>query len=406
MPEVDMSTAPPFIDPRPAPERIVQLASRVLAGDILLPRFQRKFVWKRPQIIDLLDSVRRNYPIGSFLLWQSKQELASERSIGDLKVSDRSPGYPVNYLLDGQQRLSTICGALYWVGDNPTSIWNLAYDLRNDKFFHLNTLDEQAPHIIRTRHLTKGSDFFSRIANLSPELQEKAKAFFDRFTDYQTATVTLGDMPINDIGPVFERINSTGTKLTVVDLMRAATWTPEFDLVERIDSLLESLKPKLFGTVDRKTALRCVAAAAGFGFSSQNMDSLRDLPKPQLASAVDSATEAAKRAADFLATEIGVPSEVALPYTNQFAVLTAIFEKLPHPTPAQYQAIKNWFWRTTFSGYFGGWNTGNMATDYKTSPSLRRARSTLSHRRPSCPRKGSGRFDHSGRTMRPPRCWH
>ena len=171
-------------------------------------------------------------------------------------------------------------------------------------------------------------------------------------------------MSIKDVGPVFERINSTGTRLTVVDLMRAATWTPGFDLVDKIDDILDKLKPKRFGSIDRKTILRSVAAAADLGFSSEDMDSLRGLDEGKLNATVDAATEAAKRAADFLATQIGVPSDAALPYTNQFAVLTEIFRRVPQPTSAQFSSIREWFWRTTFSSYFVGWNTGNMGSDF------------------------------------------
>lgn len=38
-------TNPPTArDPKPTPERILQLANRVLTGDIVLPEFQRPFV--------------------------------------------------------------------------------------------------------------------------------------------------------------------------------------------------------------------------------------------------------------------------------------------------------------------------------------------------------------------------
>jgi hypothetical protein len=99
--------------PDPSVDRIEELAGRILRGDILLPKFQRDFVWERHQIIDLLDSIARNYPIGSVLLWRSREKLRSERSIADLAIAPTQQDYPVNYLLDGQQRLSTICGALY-----------------------------------------------------------------------------------------------------------------------------------------------------------------------------------------------------------------------------------------------------------------------------------------------------
>jgi hypothetical protein len=58
----------------------------VHAGRIRLPKFQREFVWTREQVLDLLDSIARNYPIGSLLLWQSPLDLASERNIAGLEV--------------------------------------------------------------------------------------------------------------------------------------------------------------------------------------------------------------------------------------------------------------------------------------------------------------------------------
>jgi Protein of unknown function DUF262 len=120
-------------DPQPSVDRIDELARRILTGDILLPKFQRSFVWDKKQIRDLLDSILKNYPIGSVLLWQSRQELISESTIAGLKANLPRHDYPVNYLLDGQQRLSTICGALYWSGDDPKSQWNIVYDLREGK---------------------------------------------------------------------------------------------------------------------------------------------------------------------------------------------------------------------------------------------------------------------------------
>lgn len=54
----------PMKDPQPSVDRIDDLARRILTGDIYLPKFQREFVWEKPQVIDLLDSVARNYPSG------------------------------------------------------------------------------------------------------------------------------------------------------------------------------------------------------------------------------------------------------------------------------------------------------------------------------------------------------
>src|SRR5438552_2570081 len=108
--------------PETSVDRIEELANRILKGDILLPKFQREFVWEKSKILDLLDSISNNYPVGSVLLWRSKAQLRSERNIADLEIAPTQQDYPVNYLLDGQQRLSTICGALYWHGADADSL--------------------------------------------------------------------------------------------------------------------------------------------------------------------------------------------------------------------------------------------------------------------------------------------
>lgn len=368
--EISGPTASLPREPKPSVDRVEELAMRILQGDILLPKFQRSFVWERPQIRELLDSIARNYPIGSVLLWQSKEELRSERRIADLDVDLPRAEYPVNYLLDGQQRLSAICGALYWKGTNPTSRWNLVYDLRRQAFEHLNSLEDPPLHKIRLNKLSDASSFFKHVASFDTldaqdkeELGARADELFNRFKDYKIATVTLGDMPIADVAPIFERINSTGTPLTIVDLMRAATWSPDFDLLDSIDDIREDLAEKGFAATDRKVILRNLSAAAGKGFSADNIDQLRHNDSEQLKQAVEVTREAYKRAIDFLVTEIGVPGFEVIPYANQLTVLTELFRQVKQPSAAQFAEIKTWFWRTSLSGYFSGWNTGMMASD-------------------------------------------
>lgn len=351
-------------DPKPTPERILQLASRVLVGDIILPEFQRPFVWKRGQILELMDSIYRNYPIGSLLVWESTQKLASKRTIADLQVAERSDKYPVNYLLDGQQRLSAICGAIYWQPGNPRSVWNVVFDLKTGKFHHSDQVDGHPVHQIPLRRMADAPEFYRRLGPLDDqEMKDRADLLFTRFLQYQVPLVTLGDMSIDDVAPVFERINSTGTRLTIYDLMRAATWSPDFDLGNTVDSIKKTLEPKRFHTLDNKTFLRTLGAAAGGDFSAQSIDALRELSQPQLAAAAEAMKAASLRAADFLATEISAPRAEALPYANQFAVLCEVFRVLPHPTAGQLKEIKRWFWLTTLSGYFSGWDSGQMTQD-------------------------------------------
>jgi hypothetical protein len=170
-------------------------------------------------------------------------------------------------------------------------------------------------------------------------------------------------MPSTEVAKVFERINSTATPLTVVDLMRAATWSPEFDLKDEIDTLLGVLDQKRYGRVDTKTMLRTISAAAGFGFSREDMNRMRDLSRDELESAVKTAEKASRLAVDFLTTQIRTPRANALPYYNQFAVLVEIFRHVPKPTTVQFDAIERWFWLTASGEYFKGWNSRQMSDD-------------------------------------------
>ncbi|SEU38985.1 hypothetical protein SAMN05443639_1312 [Stigmatella erecta] len=364
-------STPHLNDPKPSVDRIDELARRIVTGDILLPKFQREFVWKSKRVLALLDSIAKGYPIGSILLWRTRQELKSEKKIADLDVANQQAEYPFNYLLDGQQRLSTICGALFWNGSDPKSLWNIAYDLRAENFFHPNTLEELPLYQMRVNKLSNPSGFFGQIAQLalhaSPdkdELAARAKALFDRFKDYKIAVVTLGDMSIKDVAPIFERINSQGVPLTRVDLLRAATWSKEFDLNEAIGEIQEELDEKGFREIESKSILRNLSASQGGGFSIEDVEHLRGHTPQARLEAAKITKLAYQRAVDFLVSELGVVSSYALPYANQITVLAECFRLLPtSPSPAQYHAMREWFWQTSFSGYFSGWNTGQMTTD-------------------------------------------
>lgn len=376
------SSSLPSRAPEPTVDRIEELAGRILRGDILLPKFQRDFVWEKHQIIDLLDSIANNYPIGSVLLWRSREHLKSERNIADLEIAQTQTGYPVNYLLDGQQRLSTICGALYWKGTEANSRWNLAYDLRTKTFLHLDTLDDPPLHQIRLNKIIDPSAYFLHVSSLKTlnasdvdALETRAKDLFDRFKDYKIATVTLHEMSIEAVAPIFERINSRGTPLTIVDLMRAATWSESFDLIDAITGINDELSNKYFGGIERKAILRSISAAAGGGFSEASIDGLRKHSPQQLEASVASTKEAYTRAVDFMATELHIPSDKQVPYVNQVVVLAEAFRLIKHLTPSQLAAVRQWFWRTAVAGYFGGWNTGNMSSDQKAVRSFAEGKS-------------------------------
>ena len=88
-----------------------QLMVNVINRNIRIPDFQREFVWELNQIIRLLDSIYHHYPIGSFLLWKSNDEIESYRTIGDIDLHTAKEGI-VYYVLDGQQRITSLFASI------------------------------------------------------------------------------------------------------------------------------------------------------------------------------------------------------------------------------------------------------------------------------------------------------
>ena len=93
---------------RPETIKIKQLVQNYRSGRIVIPEFQREYVWKPGKAPWLIDSLYRGFPISSLLLWQSTEETRARRK-------DPHPvrSASTNWLIDGQQRVITLSRAMY-----------------------------------------------------------------------------------------------------------------------------------------------------------------------------------------------------------------------------------------------------------------------------------------------------
>jgi hypothetical protein len=353
-------------DPKPDIFRIEELVIRVRQGDIKLPKFQRPFVWSRTDILKLWDSIYKGYPIGSFLLWLTHQKLARETRIGDLEIADRPDKYPTNYLLDGQQRLSTLCGALFWNGQNKSSMWNICFDLEEEIFF----FQKNAPrtHDFPLNRLIQTGDFLHQCQSFADhpskeKYLDRATSLLKAIKDYKIPAVTIGEMELSEVAPIFERINSTGRRLTIYDLMRAATWTGGFDLNDTVKQIRRSLARKGFESVSETQILRNVAASSGVGINQTDMESLRRRSSEELKKASAHCIHAYDLAVDFLTNELPVVSYAYLPYPIQLTFLAEFFRLIPQPSLYQREKLIRWFWRSSLTQYFHTTNDAQTLSD-------------------------------------------
>jgi len=63
--------------------KVTELISSISKGDLILPEFQRGYVWNRDQVKEYLSSLYRGYPTGSFLIWKTPNPGQTRGGVGD-----------------------------------------------------------------------------------------------------------------------------------------------------------------------------------------------------------------------------------------------------------------------------------------------------------------------------------
>ncbi len=78
--------------PEPQSISFSALMNDIEKGVIKIPQFQREFVWGKEKSAKLLDSILKGFPIGTFILWKTKESLRYVRNIGSAKLPETPDG--------------------------------------------------------------------------------------------------------------------------------------------------------------------------------------------------------------------------------------------------------------------------------------------------------------------------
>lgn len=350
-------------------EKIDKIITRINTGDIKIPAFQRAYVWKQEQILNLMDSIIRNYPIGSILLWSTSEKLKHTRNIAGYSIPDNAEEYPVNYVLDGQQRISTIYATFSdkSIQDAETAKYNpnlnifeIFYNFSSKKFIPKSEVISEIDTIY-LRDFLNAAKLIGALKVLDKNFHDDAQILYSKFINYELPVVTIKNREKHEVGIIFERINNTGTKLTTLDLMTAWTWTDDFHLLESMGELQEELEAKNFGDLTQNILLQ---ALSGLIQNDTTTMSVTKLTGEQVRDNWEHFCEAIRKSIDFLSSEIKCSHIDFLPYQQQMIALTKFFGMIPRPTAEQLTELRKWFWKTSFSNrYSTGQTTEKMNTD-------------------------------------------
>jgi hypothetical protein len=339
----------------PLAEYLPALFRKILQGKLRVPAFQREFVWKNEQALELVESVHRNFPIGSLLFWKvDERKLRSENPPAPFPTTQEA--YPLTYVLDGLQRLSVLFGAFH-VGEGPGfAPFRVAYDLRRQVFLNWEDEDIALPipgPMISLDSLFKPKVLLQEQARLlleadGGELVDRSVALQTAFQNYMVPTVTIEGRSIQEVVAIFERVNNTGTKLGAVDFLRALTWSHEFDLGQELDAIEAVTKDAAFA-IPSDNLTKLFAVVMGQTPNSEQMLALRTTSAIDLQAGARRTEDASVRAVRHLAERFGIYGYDLVPYEGEFVVLAWLYSAYPNPGDDLLNLVDRWLWSVSLN---------------------------------------------------------
>lgn len=352
-----------------------QLLDEVRHGRLRVPRFQRPYVWRPDQMLDLYDSIERGYPIGSILVWETGLRLPSLDQVAGIDIPP-APDGPVAYLLDGHQRLSTLFGTLVRRPESPGTgrdrrwwVYRVlgAADPRDLRFQHwgrnappANLLPMQA--VLRTMDFLAHARRLARDPSTADDcdaLVDEAEQFAQRVKSYKIPVVRLVGGELSHAVEAFSRINSGGRQISPDQMVSALTYRADTEetLTDQITTIRESIGDSGFGDVAAEPIFQTIVAITGEDdVQGARWTALADRVSGTLDGIVKHAELALHRAVRFLRYEAAVPLAWLVPYQQQIVLLAVFFHHRPDPDGAQIRALRRWFWATSWSTSFVGGN--------------------------------------------------
>ena len=359
-----------------------EIIQKVLSGQIRIPTFQRGFVWDADKVAVLMDSLYKGYPIGSLLFWRTRSKLKFERDLGPFRLPEVDPDYPIDYVLDGQQRITSIFGVFQSQIDVfKTEDWTSVYfdyranaDAQESQFAVLAPSEVDPDRYFLLRNFFNTVVYRRATTNLDDQILELLDKVQNIFKQRRIPQQMLSTDDKTIVAIVFERINRQSVELDTLQLLSAWTWSEEFDLQRKFEELSLELEPFGFRDVgqDQDLLLKCCSAVLTH---SVKTDTLINLNGSIVRDRFQEVVNGLKGSIDFLSNNLKIYSLINLPYSNFLVALSVFFSSTGNSqfryTDSQRRTILKWFWRTCFSRRYNSQPIKSMQFDIEEISKLK-----------------------------------
>lgn len=208
-------------------EEMRELIKKITSGEwrLYLPQFQRDFEWDEDDIRYFIDSIIRNLPVGSIILWKPLRKIEDDPFAVPLIDTNKESFHGESYyILDGQQRLTSLL--LLYAGWKITRIGS---EISRNTISYVPT---QNKLIIGERgginlsNLVRGylDGKFDGVVGSYPSYKELLEKVVRRIIEYKIPiytikTLTESNDVLSEMAEAFVRINKAGVRIGTVELM-------------------------------------------------------------------------------------------------------------------------------------------------------------------------------------------
>ena len=235
-----------------------KLISELETGNIKIPKFQRDYIWEKPKVLKLLNSIYHQYPIGSFFFWIAPPEYAGFiRENEELGITKPTQNGSFQFILDGQQRMISLFVALRGKVMDGTDYGTICFNPTRKEFKIPRSKTEKGniPAWKLFDNKAYGEvykELISKSTTKNNTVAENWRACHEIFSNYPISIVKTMNEELEDVVEIFERINQAGKHLTVFDLIHATTWSESFDLKDHISEFNNYERRKKIGLLSNK----------------------------------------------------------------------------------------------------------------------------------------------------------
>lgn len=323
---------------------ISDLVDEVRQGRVRIPKFQRNYRWTPEDVLNLFDSIYQGYPIGSLLLWKSDAP-HDVLSLGSLRV-DAEATKEALWVVDGQQRITSLAGVLLSVGDTDDPRFSVYFDLVQKKFVRgrrpspghwlpMSRVDD-TPALLRWLGELQRSGGAEELVITAEELSKRVR-------EYKVPAYIVETTDEGTLRTIFDRLNTFGKPLKSAEVFQALHGGRRGRAPEDLRTLAAQIAKLGFGTFNDNSLLRAVLALRGadvyrdfrdeFGEDEDPTDTFRD------------AAASMGRMVSFLRSEAEISHLRVLPYRYVVPVLTRFFHLHSEPSVRSLTLLRRWVWR-------------------------------------------------------------